>query len=173
MSPGRDDDALAWDGDDDPTLDVGVAAPQTATPSTAEPNTDAEPPALPDGFSAVGKGSDEVGRIAADGSVSMPGDRVPMGNAALISLGVLGGVYLLYAIGWLIGAGRLSLVAALFLDPIAFQITVWLAILAPPIWFITVFLMTRGAKAWIRFTLLAVGVVVLVPWPFVLAGASL
>ncbi|MBN9200222.1 MAG: hypothetical protein J0H70_02380, partial [Microbacterium chocolatum] len=30
------------------------------------------------------------------------------GNAALIAVGVLGGVYLLYAIGWLLGGLRLQ-----------------------------------------------------------------
>jgi hypothetical protein len=172
MTPGHDsshDDALAWDGDDDPTLDVGTEP--TAPPPPTVP--DAANAALPDGYTAVGKGSHEVGRVEADGTVTMPADRAPMGNATLISLGVLGGVYLLYAIGWLIGANRLSLIASLFLDPVAFQVTLWLAVLAPPIWFASVMMLTHTARPWIRFTLLAVGVVVLVPWPFVLAGAAL
>ena len=58
MARGTDDDALAWGGDDDPTLDVGANA-----------NPDATPAALPKGYSAVGKGSEEVGRIRDDGSV--------------------------------------------------------------------------------------------------------
>jgi hypothetical protein len=167
MTAGRDashDDALAWDGDEDPTLAVGTPPP--AAPGTAR---DAEPVALPDGYTAVGKGSRKVGRLDAPA----PTERAPMGNATLISLGVLGGIYLLYAIGWLIGGGRLSLIAALFLDAIAFQVTLWLAVLAPPIWFVTVLTFTRTARPWIRFTLLAVGAVLLVPWPFVLAGAAL
>jgi hypothetical protein len=67
VSTGRDDDALRWDGDDDPTLDVGGVR------AAAE-----EPLALPDGFTAVGKDSDKVGRIEADGTVVMPGEHAPM-----------------------------------------------------------------------------------------------
>jgi hypothetical protein len=37
-----------------------------------------EPLALPDGFTAVGKDSDKVGRIEADGTVVMPGEHAPM-----------------------------------------------------------------------------------------------
>jgi len=71
MSRGRDDDPLAWGGDDDPTLEVGAkpaarepvvepaAQPEATEPDTVE-TTDAETKALPDGFTAVGKGSDEV-----------------------------------------------------------------------------------------------------------------
>lgn len=175
----RDDDALSWDGDDDPTLDVGTdAAPgrQAETSAPVEPapiETVHSAAALPAGYSAVGKGADEVGRIESDGTVIAPGGPAPMGNTTLVSLGVLGGVYLLLTVGWLLGGAKLNLIAQLFLDPIAFQITLWLAVLAPPIWFVTVLLLTRGRRAWIRFALLAVGAIVLVPWPFVLSGAAL
>jgi hypothetical protein len=96
-----------------------------------------------------------------------------MGNAALVGIGILSGVYLLLTVGWLLGAGRLQFVASLFLDPIAFQITLWLAVLALPLWFVTVVWLTRTTRAWVRFSLLIAGAVLLVPWPFVLAGAAL
>lgn len=173
MTAGRDDDALTWEGDDDPTLDTGVA--REAPAASAE---------LPEGFTAVGRGAETLGRESrapAETKASPPtadattdtDARRPMGNAALISLGVLGGIYLLFSIGWLVGSGRLALIAQLFLDPIAFQVTVVLAILAPPLWFGTTLLLTRRSRAWVRFTVLAVGAVLLIPWPFVLAGALL
>lgn len=174
MTAGRDDDALTWEGDDDPTLDTGVTR-ETPAASTE----------LPEGFTAVGRGAETLGRDsgadtdakvaepAADATTDTGDPRRPMGNAALISLGVLGGIYLLFSIGWLVGSGRLSLIAQLFLDPIAFQVTVVLAILAPPLWFGTTLLLTRRSRAWVRFTVLAVGAVLLIPWPFVLAGALL
>ena len=157
------DDALAWEGDDDPTL---AANPAAATP-------------LPEGYRAVGRGSDRVGRSAdADPAGDRPliDDAEPtpgMSNAALVGVGVFAGVYLLLSLGWLLGAGRLQLLAQLFLDPVAFQVTMWMAVLAPPIWFATVFLLTRSSRTWVRLTLLAAGAVLLVPWPFVLAGVTL
>ena len=180
MSRGTDDDPLAWGGDDDPTLEVGskpaagepVADPgaETTEPDTVE-TTDAETKALPDGFTAVGKGSDEVGRIRADGSVSMPGEREPMGNATLITLGILGGVYLIYSIGWVIGGLRLQGRAEYLVTDVMYQGSFWLAVLAPLLWFGTVFLLTRHSKPWVRFAWLIAGVALLLPWPFVMIGA--
>ncbi|HYJ50461.1 MAG TPA: DNA polymerase III subunit gamma/tau, partial [Microbacterium sp.] len=109
--------------------------------------------------------------VHADGSVTMPGDRVPMGNAALISLGILGGVYLIYAIGWLIGGLRLQGRAQYLVTDIMYQGSLWLAVLAPLLWFATVFLLTLRAKPLIRFAWLIGGVVLLLPWPFVMIGA--
>lgn len=180
MARGTDDDALAWGGDDDPTLDVGSTpakpveanADSTVT-ADADPTVtaDAEPKALPDGFTAVGKGSDEVGRVHADGSVTMPGERQPMGNATLIALGILGGVYLIYAIGWAIGGLRLQGRAAYLVTDVMYQGSFWLAVLAPILWFATVFLLTMGSKPWVRFAWLIAGVALLLPWPFILIGA--
>jgi hypothetical protein len=171
MARGTDDDALAWGGDDDPTLDVGAKAdPGDAAPA-ALPKGDVAPAALPKGYSAVGKGSEEVGRIREDGSVQMPGERVPMGNATLITLGILGGVYLLYVIGWLIGGLRLQGRAEYLVTDVMYQGSFWLAVLAPLLWFATVFLLTVRSKPWVRITWLIAGVALLLPWPFVLLGA--
>jgi hypothetical protein len=177
VTPGRDDDALSW-GDDDPTLDVGTSAARDTQPVTAphteapdSPTPDAAPTALPDGYTAVGKGSDEVGRIEADGSVTMPEDRAPMGNATLITLGVIGGAYLLYAIGWVIGGLRLQGRADYLVTDIMYQGSLWLAVLAPLLWFGTVYLLTSNSKPWVRITWLIAGVVLLLPWPFVMVGA--
>ena len=182
MSRGRDDDPLAWGGDDDPTLEVGAkpaarepvvepaAQPEATGPDTVE-TTDAETKALPDGFTAVGKGSDEVGRIRADGSVSMPGEREPMGNATLITLGILGGVYLIYSIGWIIGGLRLQGRAEYLVTDVMYQGSFWLAVLAPLLWFGSVFLLTLHSKPWVRFAWLIAGVALLLPWLFIMIGA--
>lgn len=175
MTARSDDDALSWDGDDDPTLDVSTRDHERE-PLEAKTDVEggdrapapAEPAPLPDGFTAVGKGSEAV---AAERRTDLDASTPAMGNAALIGVGIFAGVYLLLALGWLLGAGRLQLVAQLFLDPVSFQVTLWLAVLALPLWFATVFWLTRGARTWVRFVLLAAGAVLLIPWPFVLAGA--
>lgn len=168
MTSRPDDDALSWDGDDDPTLDVG---------SGPDPAPVADP--LPAGFTAVGKGSETVSATPAAAPVDVAEDEdrdappAAMGNAALVTLGVLAGIYLLLSIAWLLGASRLQLVAGLFLNPVAFQAALWLAVLALPLWFVTTMLLTRGGRSWLRFAVLVAGAVLLVPWPFVLAGAAL
>jgi hypothetical protein len=166
MQAGRDDDALTWDGDDDPTLDVGAAAGE-------------DPDRLPEGFTAVGRGSEalaapttpEPGIDPAPGEKTPVSDAAPMGNATLITLGVLGGIYALFAIGWLIGGLRLQGRAQYLVTDVMYQGSLWLAVLAPVLWFGTVFLLTRASRAWVRFAWLAAGVVLLLPWPFVMIGA--
>nr|BFF11774.1 hypothetical protein GCM10025699_30770 [Microbacterium flavescens] len=97
--------------------------------------------------------------------------REPMGNAELITLGVIGGFSVLYAVGWLIGGLRLQGTAQFLVSSVAYQISLWLAVLAPVVWFAAVYLLTIGSKTWVRFAWLAAGVVLLVPWPFIMVGA--
>lgn len=139
---------------------------------------------------ALGPGSDRVRRERADGDVSEegPGDGAressgPLepeagptparasGNAALIALGVLGGVYLLYTIGWIVGGLRLQDSAMFLVSPAAYVPALWLAVCAPAIWFGSVLVLARKAGAWVRWLWLALGVVLLLPWPFVMIGA--
>lgn len=170
MTPRRDDDALSWDGDDDPTLDV-VAAPEPEPVVESEPAVKPAPAALPDGFQAVGPGSETVGRVAPDGTVTMPGDREPMGNAMLITLGVLGGVYLLFTIGWVLSGSRLEFFSVLAdVSGIAYTVGFVLAVLAPALWFLTAFVLTRGRPSWTRIVWLVGGVILLLPWPFLMLG---
>ena len=179
MTARRDDDALSWDGDDDPTLDIGANPTVSDEPvkrsTDAAPGVDSDTAVLPDGFTAVGKGSEGVRRPdPADGRDAEEKDgHRSLSSAGLIGLGIFAGVYLLLTLGWLLGAGRLQLVAQLFLDPIAFQITLWLAVAALPLWFVTVLWFTRTGATWVRFALLGAGAVLLIPWPFVLSGAAL
>ncbi|WP_127474541.1 DNA polymerase III subunit gamma/tau [Microbacterium sulfonylureivorans] len=178
MPAGRDDDALTWDGDDDPTLDVGAAETTEAVNQTGA----AAP--LPEGWSAVGKGSktldspegedveapvDPRGSLESD--AQGPAPREPMGNVELISLGVLGGFSVLYAVGWLIGGLRLQDAAQFLVASVAYQVSLWLAILAPIVWFGSVYLLTTGSKKWVRFLWLIGGVLFLIPWPFIMVGA--
>jgi len=172
VTTGRDDDALNWDGDDDPTLDHGGAAEASAGPAASAPASSATD--LPMGFTAVGKGSESLGSpelAATESDVTTAAPGAPMGNGALVASGVIGGVYALYAIGWLIGGLRLQGKAQYLVLDVMYQGSLWLAVLAPLLWFGTTFLLTRASRAWVRFAWLAVGIVLLLPWPFVMIGA--
>ncbi|QCQ16264.1 DNA polymerase III subunit gamma/tau [Microbacterium sp. RG1] len=155
----RDDDALSWDGDDDPTL-----APQVAPRRSA---------------SAAEVGATPAKRLdaetkAAPASVSDDGDAEPaaMSNVALVTLGVFGGIYLLLAVGWFIGGSRLQFVAQLFINPAAHTAAWILAIAAPAVWFATTMVLTRSRPMWLRIVALVVGAVVLLPWPFLMTGVG-
>jgi hypothetical protein len=171
VASGRDDDALSWEGDDDPTLDVGDRLPAEAAAPAPEPAT------LPDGWSAVGKGSETVPTdepaepTASDAEEPKTGGREPMGNVALVTVGILGGVYLLFTIGWLIGGFRLQGRAQYLVADVMFQGSFWLAVVAPVLWFGTVLLLTRRSSTWVRIVWLIAGAILLVPWPFIMVGA--
>ncbi|WP_460795804.1 hypothetical protein [Microbacterium sp. GXF0217] len=153
------DDALSWEGDE---------------------GHPAQKPNLPKGWNAVGKGSD---RVVTDGAASdaapteapQGGDEdaqpVGMSPVMLLFVGVFGGVYLLYAVGWLIGGLNLKPLANLIVADAMYVPWFILAVAAPALWMLTVWLLTRGAQAWVRILLLLAGAVLLVPWPFVMVGA--
>jgi hypothetical protein len=168
--PDGDDDALSWDGYDDPgharavrperrggdaapgateTGEVrGASAPIAATAETV---------AEPDPHWALGQTPEE--------------QRPGVGNVALVAFGVLGGVYALLTIGWIIGGLRLQGYALFFIAPVAFQVSLWLAVLAPAAWFTAVGVLTRSRPTWVRFLLLVAGALLLLPWPFIMVGA--
>ncbi|MFD5214660.1 hypothetical protein [Microbacterium sp. NPDC058345] len=168
MNADPDDDALSWDGDQD--------------------RHDAH---LPKGWRAVGKGSDQVAHDAADAPAPAssseptaahpdgadervrPGDEGPdgLGSAALLALGVLGGVYLLYTVGWIVGGLRLRSLAPLIVSEAMYLPWFVLAVGAPALWFLTTWVCTRRSPTWVRMALLAAGAVLLIPWPFVTMGA--
>jgi hypothetical protein len=174
----RDDDAFRWEGDDEPVIEPDPPA-ESEAPSPAplddagEAGRAGSAPALPDGYTAVGKGSETVGRIEADGTVEPDGTveahdgPAPLGNAALVAIGVLGGIYLLYAIGWIVGGSRLQVWVV---SDAMFYASWWLAILAPVIWFGTVYVLTARSRLWLRFVWLIAGAVLLIPWPFLTVG---
>ena len=93
--------------------------------------------------------------------------------ALLITYGILGGIDLIYTIGWITTVVRLNGVRAAFTDPLSeimFQFGEFLAIASPLAWFAAVFLLSRGRKPIVRLTWILIGLVTTLPWPFVLGA---
>lgn len=100
----------------------------------------------------------------------MPRRRSSFSNAALVFLGVLGGVYLLYAWIWLSWAQSFASFnaqaagAAGSLGGALQQFVIWLAPLAPILWFAAAVLMNRGSfKKTVLWVL--IGALLLLPLP--------
>jgi hypothetical protein len=90
----------------------------------------------------------------------------------LISYGILGGMYLLYTVGWLVTTfndNRKPFTDVL--TEVMYQVGEYLAIASPAIWFLTVLALTRRSKPVVRLLVLVLGLFLLIPWPFVLLGA--
>lgn len=144
-----EDEALRWEGDDDATLAPGWRAVGTPVP-VAQPTDEAD---------AAASVTDD-GEAAAD----------QPGSAELVLLGVFGGVFLLYTLGWILTVLRVQNPAT---DPVGqfmFALGLWLAVLAPGLWFGVTFALTR-ARPRARLVWMLVGAVVLLPVAFV-AGVT-
>ena len=68
-------------------------------------------------------------------------DEGPMGSGPLIGFGVLGGLYLLYTVAWLISASVLAVA-----DP-ASEVMRALAIVAPALWFVATLWLGQSARS--------------------------
>jgi hypothetical protein len=183
VSTPRDDDALSWGGDDDPTLDVGdkrepgrtgggdpvrrgdesIASrgpePLQPAPEAPQPRAEAASPA------ARHPESDD----SHDDEQTDAGHSAPLGNVGLVGIGMVAATFLLFAVGWLLAGLQLNGLALPIPSVTVIALTIGAA-LAPIIWFVAVLVLTRGWRTWQRFLLLILGIVLLVPWPFLSLG---
>lgn len=146
------DDALSWEGDESAEQRARAAAPRSAPAPVPEP----------------------VSEVVTTGAAGTPaedeGAPTGLSNAMLVLVGVVGGVYLLYTVGWIAGGLRLQPLASFLVADFMFLPWFVLAVAAPALWFLATWVLTRGRASWIRTAVLLAGVVLLVPWPFVTVG---
>lgn len=163
-----DDEAFSWDGDDDPTLTPGPHAnkrdeQEGSASSGGAPDVPLVEPEAPEDTADPD--------LVVASREEAPEDAPPrrMGDVALVAISAIAGVYLLWTIGWIVTVMRMRDVMVGAPDPM-FLASAALAILAPVIWFGAAWFLTRHHRTWIRIAALIGGVVVLVPWPFVMLG---
>lgn len=148
--PPDDDAALRWDDVDDPSW---VDAESTGRRTRGE-------------LDALELDSVEHGghRDASDGRAGAP--RAGTGGLALVTAaGAV--VYLAYSVGWILGVGTLPLSGPTLVLEVLYQFAEFLAIVSSALWFGTTIVLTRGRLA-CRAGWLALGTLVLLPWPVVL-----
>jgi hypothetical protein len=96
--------------------------------------------------------------------------REQMSSVALIAVSVLGGIFLLYTIGWFVSVQRIGTGASDGLRTLMFTVGQVLAVAAAPLWFAASFFATRGRQSRWFVLALIVGAFVLIPWPFVIGA---
>jgi hypothetical protein len=178
MSTDRDDDALSWAGENDPTLIPGAGTDlpegwtraQAETLSTAPGAGHRSSPADHDPEpTSPAVTADHTGAAGRTGTAEQTDQASPL---TLVTMGVLGGVYLLYTVGWFIGASRIGVPAS---DPVAqfmFSLGAWLAVASPVVWFgVTFWLTVSRPRA--RILWLLAGAVLLAPLPVVIGSGGL
>lgn len=149
--PAPDDDAaLRWDEFDDPSYVESDAAIVARTAEEAD---------------AVG--ADDASAASAAPGAEAAARRVAAGPRLLTAVFAL--LYLALTVGWIIGIGLVPLSGPTVAIEIMYQFSEFLAIIAAPLWFAAVVSLTReGQRAAHRFGWLALGTLVLLPWPIVL-----
>ncbi len=195
MSTPRDDDALSWGGDDDPTLDVGekhvpgrgsaarpaasgdsapeALQPEPLDPEPLQPDPEPEPlqPAASQTTPAV-RHPESLVEPAPDAEEAHAGPSAPLGNVGLVGIGMIAMAFILFAVGWLLAGFRLVDLGLPVPQVTIVALTIG-AGLAPLVWFVTVLVLTRSWRTWQRFLLLLLGIILLIPWPFLSLGAFL
>ncbi len=84
----------------------------------------------------------------------------------LVVLGILAGVYLLYAVGWGIHAFTTPARAVGTFSVIMYELGEFFSIASPFLWAVAVWFVTKK-PVW-RLLWIFIGVLVLAPWPFIL-----
>src|SRR5688572_22458284 len=157
MTRDSDDEALRWEGDDDPTLAPGWKA-------VGNPVELGGPAATPEHPSTTGAAATSA--AASDDSIGHSDRPAQTGSVELVVLGVLGGIYLLYTIGWFITALRTPAPGLGVVDDAMYSLGLWLAVLAPALWLGLTFWLAGSRRS--RLLWLIGGAIVFVPVPFVL-----
>lgn len=194
----RDDDAFSWAGDDDPTLrpvsergsadadapevtdEIAVEELETRDAVTAAAAS-GDPVAVPvparAGKAAAGtrpartvlEEAEETEELAAARDLAeAERETAPMSSISLVLMGILGGIYALYTIGWLISFSRFPVGDGFTFTILSIRLLQVLAVAAAPLWFGGTLLILQKRPIRYRFLWLVIGVLVLVPWPFLM-----
>lgn len=92
----------------------------------------------------------------------------PTSSILLVSYGIIAGIFLLFAIGWFTTVRRSAYIDPSVLGAFMSVLGEVLAVAAAPVWFGAVFLLTRDSKPIVRLLWLLLGLLLLIPVPFVL-----
>jgi hypothetical protein len=146
-----------------------VARPDDLDPLAEDPAEDADDEAL------RWAGDEERGRDAPNLRGSEPATEAVVDDEPPAAPGARGRAaatvgfalpYLAYAVGWIYAVQSLSSGSADLASEVLWQFGEFLAILAVPLWFAATLNLTRDHRPLVRVGWLAVGLGLLLPWPF-------
>jgi len=129
---------------------------------------------------AAGAAASDAQALGATEAVSAPAvpERPQLSSGALVLLGVIGGVYLLYTMVWFSWAKYYSSANSELADgsgvlgSVMQQLVFWIAPFAPALWFCAVLVLNRGARLGRLVLWLLVGAILLLPLPMLDFGAA-
>ena len=185
-----DDDALTWAGDrEDRAPNVRASASKKSaskTPADKEPaakNPIAKKPAVkkpavkkpaakkPASLihpSVVGEKPDSTDNDVDPSfdELVQPDPPAQTSAGALVMYGLIAGVYLLFSVAWLIIALNPPINFFDVVSSFMWVSSLWFATVGGLIWFVATFILGRNRGFGWKFMMLLLGVVVLIPWPY-------
>jgi hypothetical protein len=171
MSTDPDDDALSWGDEKDPTYVESpgrIPADTGAVTARLTPKERRERAARDDQAANQAAGSSEAPGTSSPTAPADDDEPQGMSSLMLLSLGLLGGIYLLYTVGWFVSAQRTDSLPVGIFDVVMAEIRIGLSVTAPALWFGATLLFTRKQKPAVRILALILGVLFLLPLPFAL-----
>ena len=87
--------------------------------------------------------------------------------ARLLGTGVFGGLFLAYTVGWILSVQAIGSGTTDLFSEIMWQFGEFLAIIAAALWFASTTYLTRETRTAVRFGWLALGLLLLFPWPII------
>ena len=160
MTSDPDDEGLSWGDEKDPTY----------VESSSQVRSDR--PVVTPGHSAAERRAAAAARrqtsSTATAGPDVDAEPVATSSVVLVVLGLLGGVYLLYTVGWFVSAQRNIALPVNAFDVVMTYVREGLSVAAPALWFACTLLFTRHSKPLLRVLWLVLGALVLIPLPFVL-----
>jgi hypothetical protein len=104
-----------------------------------------------------------------DESPEPQGEQPGTSSPLLVTFSVFGGAFLLYIVGWIIAVERMTgSTGNPFFDFMSTLGRIF-AIAVPAVWFFGVLFIARDRSPFIRILWLLLGIVIVAPWPFILA----
>lgn len=135
-----DDSALSWGGSSDRSYVEGPVVPVSGDDQD-DPENDDDDDELPDGV---------------------------LSSTGLVGHGVAAAIFLLYTVAWLKSVGKVAPSFDSVLADWMWRFGTWFAVAAPVLWFFGTLLLVPSRQSRRRAVWFVVGVVLLVPWPFVI-----
>ncbi|KQS22633.1 hypothetical protein [Frigoribacterium sp. Leaf186] len=153
---GDPDDALTW-GDEADSSHVEGPAPSARVRRVRARDAD-EADDAPDEADETDDDDDDGPAVMSSGS--------------LIVHGVFGGVFLLWAAGWIVAVGDFTNPFTDAISSVMWNLGELFAVAAPLAWFVAVIVLVPTVRTRRRLAVMALGALLVAPWPLVIGGPA-
>lgn len=159
---GDADDALTW-GDEADSSHVEGPVPSARVRRDRSRDADDSADGVDD--ARDGDEADDVDDEIDDGPAVMS-------SGSLVVHGVFGGVFLLWAAGWIVAVGDFTNPFTDAISSVMWNLGELFAVAAPLAWFVAVIVLVPTGRTRRRLAVMALGALLVAPWPLVIGGPA-